>query len=125
MRARLLAEIEEERRIAHERSIELLRSWLTPVQLAEFDGLQRFIVRGSETGERYRITSPAMAYNVAELNDTDEIVARFCFVPQNDVRSHGDIMLAQKIMLETDELRARSIANRLDRASMHFGFYGG
>ena len=114
---------QEKRLKADERSIELLRSWLTPEQLLEYNSRQRFFVRGSETGERYLITSPAQAYNVAEVDDNDDVVMRLCFVPTGGVDSRGDVMLAQKIMLETDELEARAIANRLTPHNAYFRFY--
>jgi hypothetical protein len=52
-----------------ERSIELLRSWLTTDQLHQFDEHGWFIVRGSDTGKRYRINSADVAYNIHELDD--------------------------------------------------------
>ncbi len=108
---------------ANERSIELLRSWLTPQQLADFDARQRFVVRGSETGERYLITSAAQPYNVVQLDDRDKGILRLCFQPGGDVRTVGDIMLAQKIMLETDELEARAISNRQTPNDAYFRSY--
>jgi hypothetical protein len=97
---------------AEQRSIELLRSWLTLDQLREFDANGWFIVRGSDTGERYRITCARAPYNVHELDDDGNVVLRLCFAPK-DIDAPGDIMLAQKISLEKDELSARVIANRL------------
>jgi hypothetical protein len=116
-------QLQEQRRQADERSIELLRSCLTPRQRHEFDTLKSFVVRGSETGERYRIDQPTKAYNVALLDDAGDIVFRLCFVPKGGVTAIGDVMLAQKIWLENDELAARAIANRLTQASAYFGHY--
>jgi hypothetical protein len=95
---------------AESRSIELLRSWLTPDQLRQFDESGWFIVRGGETGRRYRITYPRAPYNVHELDCDDEIVLRLCFVPKG-IDAPGDVMLAQKISLETDEFSGRGVAN--------------
>jgi hypothetical protein len=95
---------------AERRSIELLRSWLTPDQLRQFDESGWFIVCGGETGCRYRITYPRAPYNVCELDCHDEAVLRLCFIPKG-IDAPGDVMLAQKIALETDELSARTIAN--------------
>jgi hypothetical protein len=97
---------------AETRSIELLRSWLTPDQLCQFDDNGWFIVRGGETGRRYRVTYPRAPYNVHELDCHDEIVLRLCFGPEG-IDAPGDVMLAQKMALEADELNARAIANRL------------
>ena len=97
---------------AEMRSIELLRSWLSPGQLRQFDTERWFVVHGGETGRRYRVTYPSAPYNVHELNCNDEVVLRLCFIPK-DVVPPGDVMLAQKISLEYDELDTRAIANRL------------
>ena len=102
----------KQREEAIERSIALLRSWLSAEQREQFDKHRYFIVRGSDTGERYRICYGDVAYNVHELDDQDAIVKRFCFVPQGSL-APGDVMLSQKILLERDELKARAIANRL------------
>jgi hypothetical protein len=93
-----------------ERSIELLRSWLTTDQLHQFDEHGWFIVRGSDTGKRYRINSADVAYNIHELDDNGRIVERFCVVPEGNFPI-GDIMLTQKIAFETEELKARRVAN--------------
>jgi hypothetical protein len=96
---------------AERRSINLLRSWLTLDQLRQFDANGSFIVRGGDSGGRYRINYPRAPYNVDELGDDGEVVLRLCFVPE-EIYAPGDIMLAQKLSLEADELSARSIANR-------------
>ena len=70
-----------------------------------------FFVRGSDTGERYRIHAKATPYNVMQLDDDNKIVMRFCVAPQG-IAASGDIVLAQKIWFETDELKARARANR-------------
>ena len=111
----------KQREQAIERSITLLRSWLSNEQREQFDKSRYFTVRGSETGERYRIMYGDTAYNVHELDDQDIIVRRFCFVPEGNL-APGDVMLAQKILLEKDELKARAIANRL---SPDQNFWGG
>jgi hypothetical protein len=95
---------------AEERSIGLLRSWLTPDQLSQFDKHRWFIVRGSDTGKRYRINYANAPFNVHELDDDGKVVLRLCVVPQ-DITAPGDIMLSQKIALEKDELETRRIAN--------------
>jgi len=90
----------------------LLRSCLSAEQCKQFDKNHYFIVRGSDTGERYRINYADVAYNVHELDDQGDIVKRFCFVPEGNLPA-GDVMLTQKLLLENDELKARAISNRL------------
>jgi hypothetical protein len=94
---------------AEEKGIALLRSWLTPEQYVQFALCGEFEVIGCDTGTRYCITrSPMM--NVKQLNNAGGCVARWCFVPQGGLVS-GDVMLAQKIALETMERKALAVAN--------------
>ena len=94
---------------AEEKGIGLLRSWLTPEQAKQWDSHKRFDVIGSDTGTRYRIKYGA-AMNIDELFD-GKVVAQWCFAPQGNLVV-GDVMLAQKIALETMELEALRRANR-------------
>jgi hypothetical protein len=93
---------------AKARSFALLRAWLSPVQLAEFEktGGKSFTVTGSQ-GTRWRISTGL----TAELADDGAVVALWCFGPQGELPI-GDVMLARKIALETDEAGTRAIANR-------------
>jgi hypothetical protein len=43
---------------ADQKSIALLRSWLTPDQLNQWDARKEFEVIGGDTGTRYRIMAP-------------------------------------------------------------------
>ena len=90
---------------AREKSLALLQSWLSPEQLDEFKKTNSFEVTGSRSKKRYRILQ-STAYNVSLLGESNKL----CFVPEG-VDSVGDIMLAQKIMLENDEDRALKVAN--------------
>ena len=82
------------------RGIKLLREWLSPEQRAQFDAKRYFEVIGCDSGKRYRIRY-GCATNVHEIDgDGRSIVVA------------GDVMLAQKIALETNELRALAVANR-------------
>ncbi len=94
---------------ARQKSLELLKSWLDPEQLAEFESTKSFVVTGSRSKRRY-VIHQSTAYNVNE----DGKYEKLCFVPDG-ADSVGDIMLAQKIMLENDEPRALNIANRANR----------
>jgi len=91
------------------RGRKLLREWLSAEQLAQYDAHDYFEVTGCHTGKRYRI-SHAGGANVYELDDAGRPHAGWCFVP-NDHLVAGDVMLAQKIALETDERSALAVAN--------------
>jgi hypothetical protein len=49
--------------------------------------------------------------NIDEFNSDGKVVAQWCFAPHGDLVV-GDVMLAQKIALETMELEALRKANR-------------
>jgi hypothetical protein len=61
-------------------------------------------VVGSDTGKRYRIRRGA-AMNIEELAADGYVTRRWCFAPEG-ASAIGDVMLAQKIALETFELEA-------------------
>jgi hypothetical protein len=48
--------------------------------------------------------------NVHQLDQTGRSVARWCFLPESELVT-GDILLAQKIALETMEKQVLKIAN--------------
>ena len=99
---------------AHDRSIALLKQWLLPEQLAQYERDGCFEVTGSHSGKRYRITS-RHAFNVYRVDGWFPwflvTADRYCFVPERTLPI-GDVMLAQKIALETDERAALAVANR-------------
>jgi hypothetical protein len=97
-------------RRAEEKGLSLLRSWLTTDQAQQWDCRRHFDVIGSDTGTRYRIRYGA-AMNIDQLNSDGKLVAQWCFAPQGNLVV-GDVMLAQKIALETMEGDALSKANR-------------
>jgi hypothetical protein len=88
----------------------LLRRWLSAEQLAQFDARNFFDVIGCHTAKRYRIYYANVA-NIEELDKVGRPIVRYCFIPKGDLVP-GDVMLAQKIALETDELAALAVANR-------------
>jgi hypothetical protein len=100
----------------------LLRRWLSQRQLAQFDAFNFFDVIGCQTARRYRIYY-ATAANVEELTEADRPIMRYCFVPKGNLVP-GDVMLAQKIALETDELAALEVANRFPPNTAAFGLTG-
>jgi len=93
-----------------QRGLKLLREWLSQEQLAQFDANNYFEVIGCHTGKRYRICHGNGA-NIVELDDRARPTTGWCFVP-NEHLVAGDVMLAQKIALETDEQGALAKANR-------------
>ena len=92
------------------RGITLLRKWLSPEQQAQFDAFRHFDVIGCDTGARYRIRHGA-APNVHEIDAEGHSIMGWCFVPSGPLVP-GDVMLAQKIALETNERAALAVANR-------------
>jgi hypothetical protein len=96
--------------IREARGITLLREWLSPEQKAQFDASISFEVVGNHTGRRYRI-SLGRGTNVQELDDTGRPIMGWCFVPSGDLVP-GDVVLAQKVALETNEWAALAVANR-------------
>jgi hypothetical protein len=93
------------RRDAESKSKTLLREWLSPEQLAQFERNRCFEVIGCKTGKRYRIQE-GQQQNVFEL---DPPFRCWCFMPEGGLAT-GDVMLAQKIALETNEEAAMKVA---------------
>ncbi len=93
-----------------QRGLQLLREWLSQEQLAQFDAHRYFEVTGCHTGKRYRICHGNGA-SIRELDDAALPRTGWCFVPSDHLVA-GDVMLAQKIALETDEQGALAVANK-------------
>ena len=105
------------------RGLRLMRRWLSPDQRAEFDDKGTFEVVGCNSGKRYRIYR-GTAQNVFEIDDAGQPKVCLCFMPSGDLVA-GDVMLAQKIALETNENGALAVANRflpLSRAIRRFSW---
>jgi len=92
------------------RGLRLMRRWLSPDQRAEFDHSGSFEVVGCHSGKRYRIYS-GTAQNVFETDDAGWLIVGLCFIPSGELVA-GDVMLAQKIALETNENGALAVAHR-------------
>ena len=92
------------------RGVSLLREWLSPEQRAQFDAKRYFDVIGCDSGKRYRIHYGETT-NVHEIGDDDLPSVGWCFMPVGSLVA-GDVMLAQKIALETYEYSALAVANR-------------
>ena len=107
---RQLYRIVRKHNLPEARGRRLLRRWLSAEQLAQFDARNFFDVIGCHTAKRYRIYYANVA-NVEELDKVGRPIMRYCFIPKGALVP-GDVMLAQKIALETDELAALAVANR-------------
>jgi hypothetical protein len=108
VRERYRTFIGEDVREAH--GITLLREWLSPKQQAQFDAFRWFDVIGCDSGKRYRIRYGS-AVNVHEIDEAGHPVVGWCFVPFGHLVP-GDVMLAQKVALETNEHAALEVAHR-------------
>ena len=95
--------------MAYKRGLELLKANLTATQLNDFMTYRRFDVVGGQSGRVYRICY-AGTMNVKELDQNGRCVQRLCFYPESLVP--GDIVLAQKVALESFETEALAIANK-------------
>lgn len=95
---------------AEARGQKLLCEWLSPAQRKQFDSGRCFEVMGQRTGRRYRIRL-GTTYNIDVLDSRGEVQQQICFAPEGGLVA-GDVMLAQKIALETDEEIALRVANR-------------
>ena len=100
------------------RATTLLREWLSPQQRAQFDAEGYFDVVGCDSGKRYRIHY-GTSMNVHEMDDAGHSKFGWCFVPNRRLVA-GDVMLAQKIALETCENSALAVANRFPPNQMTF-----
>jgi len=80
------------------------------MQRAQFDATKYFDVVGCDTGRRYRIHYGRVT-NVHQIDEAGQPVVGWCFVPSGGLVA-GDIMLVQKIALETAELATLAVANQ-------------
>ena len=94
------------------RAIELLKSWLNPDQLKQYNAHKYFDVIGSDSGKTYRIKF-GRQMNVFELDAKGNQVCGHCALPSGGL-AEADVMLGQKIFLETKEGEFLKIANRFD-----------
>ena len=91
------------------RSLRLLREWLSPSQREQFAMKGYFEVIGSETRHRYRIYAGA-SQNVCKVDERGRPGLGLCFMPTGSLPI-GDVMLAQKIALETREDEVRTVGH--------------
>jgi hypothetical protein len=95
------------------RGLKLLKEWLSPAQLITYQKHRYFEVVGCDSGALYRIHHGTQG-NIEQIDALGRPVCRWCFAPE-DTSVAGDVMLAQKIALETYESGALGLANRLTR----------
>jgi hypothetical protein len=82
----------------------LIREWLRPEQLRDYDKRKRFKVTGSAGG--HYLIAPG---SIRDLDTGRHI----CFVPENwTALPVADVMLARKIALENDEAGVLEVAFR-------------
>ena len=67
-------------------------------------------VVGCDTGHRYRIFYGRVVH---QIDDAGQPVTGWCFVPSGGLVA-GDVMLVQKIALETNEQATLDVANRFN-----------
>lgn len=91
------------------RGRKLLLEWLSEAQRIQYEQHNYFDVTGCHSGKRYRIRH-GLGTNIYELDDRGRALTGWCFVPEGYLVA-GDVMLAQKIALETDERGALELAN--------------
>jgi hypothetical protein len=105
------------------RGLTLLKNWLSPAQVRSYEKHGYFDVVGSDSGGIYRIHHGKQA-NVEQLDCIGQSVCAWCFVPEGDLVP-GDVMLAQKIALETNERAALAIAVRYATFRTRLGLHAG
>jgi hypothetical protein len=94
---------------AEAKGLLLMRQWLSDEQREQFDRTETFKVQGSDSRKCYLIRNKT-GTNVFELDDNGRAIRGFCFAPCGNL-ARGDVMLAQKIALETGEKDALAVAN--------------
>jgi hypothetical protein len=92
------------------RGITLVREWLSPQQRQQLECFNHFEVIGCDSGKSYRIQH-GVCQNVLELDGDGRPRMGWCFIPEGNLVP-GDVMLAQKIALETDERGALAVAKQ-------------
>jgi len=76
----------------------------------EFAEKGYFEVVGGDTGRRYRIYAGTVT-NVCEVDENGRLTMGVCFLPMGDLPI-GDVMLSQKIALESSESHALGVARK-------------
>ena len=80
---------------ARTQSVALLREWLNPKQLEQYDRTGTFTVFGEATGTCYLINGNMTMFNVSALVDDCFEPPRLCFVPKGGLPI-GDLLLEER-----------------------------
>ena len=97
----------------------LLRSWLSPDQLRDYNEYGYFFVIGGTTGTKYRVhdwlqRGEMQSFNITSYRD-GKLASYICFEPtplENGLAwPIGDVLLTQKLALEQDEPNTLMRAN--------------
>jgi hypothetical protein len=88
------------------RGLKLLREWLSPEQLAQFNANSYFDVIGCDSGKKYRIRYGS-SMNIEELDDRGRPRACYCFLPDLHLVP-GDIWRRRSRLRPTNVRRWRS-----------------
>ncbi len=107
--------LQENRRLAQVKAEKLLLANLDSDQGAEFRKTRQFVVRSAD-GERCYRVEYGTAGNIRLLDKSGKAVAKFCIHPHVCLPVE-DVMLCQKLLLETDEKEFLRIANRTEFAA--------
>jgi hypothetical protein len=99
-------------REAEERAEELLRSWLSVEQLAQYGIFGYFVAVGSDTGKRYRICR-GRVFNIKELDADGREYCTWCLAPEGVTT--GDVSSEDR----AGELREPSLADREPKQRVH------
>jgi hypothetical protein len=102
--------IDQERKVAADQAMRLLRDNLSPKQIKALDKHGWFLVEGGKSKKTYRIRNDSYTGNIYEL-DGDKEVARFCVHAHSEIPL-GDQLLAQAISIQWDEDHIISKANK-------------
>lgn len=92
---------------AEARARKLLISHLTPRQASQLERFGYFEARGNATGHLYRIMADKVLGNVLDIRDG----LKYCIALKERSLPICDHLLAQKLLIETDEMTFRRIAN--------------
>lgn len=95
-------------RTAGLRAKALLKAHLDDDQRATFRERQSFVVR-AESGKRYEVGYGSVG-NIHEIDEAGKRIHKYCIHPSGVPTE--DTMLAQKLLLETDEREFLRVANR-------------
>jgi hypothetical protein len=102
----------EEWKQAKTRAYEFFMAHLNDEQKTSVKKCGYFVTYNKTSGRAWRIRTNSTAYNVDALDKHGRVVNTFCALPSGERLPDGDVWLAQKILLETDEVEFLLRANR-------------